>query len=80
MQVCIMQEFDGLKNKLDDGRKGRNEADDQEDQLKAALRTAHQSIASQVCRTPAVLAFSLWGCLSLCCTDCTFQPHLPDDD
>lgn len=55
--MSIRQESNELKSELDDSRNGRNEADDQEDQLKAALRQAPNSTGPQVCLASAVLTF-----------------------
>lgn len=50
-----------LKTELHDSIRGRtdteDQADDQEDQLQAALPQVHQSVDTEVCHTPVVLAF-----------------------
>ena len=65
----------------------RHEGDKTAEDLQSQLLGVQQELlaerqvkaATQVCHTPAVLLFSVWGCLSLGCTDCIFWPHLPDD-
>ena len=57
-----------MNSKLLDSRNGRNEAGDQEDQLKATVRHAQESVAIQVCLTPVCLPSASAVALSALCT------------
>lgn len=57
MNVCLMQECNDLKSKLDNSRNGRNGAGGKESQLKAALCHAPSDVGTQACFASAVFAF-----------------------